>query len=93
MKQSQKETNDRLEERLNLKEEAKRQAEKARFNKDLDHFNDIRNSVRHRNKTHAELTQLMEGELQEFDDSHNEHLQNKQEVINERVQRIRDHLN
>jgi hypothetical protein len=55
MKAQQKEISDKYEERQNIKDEAKKIAEKARFTKDLEHFNDIRNIERNRYKTQAEL--------------------------------------
>ena len=92
MKQQMNQYNERADLVKKLKDDKRKQFESTRFQRDLDHYKALASAERNRNKTEAEMIRMMAEEIQEHNDALYEHEQNRQEQINERVQKVRDHL-
>ena len=92
MKQQMNQYNERADLVKKLKDDKRKQFESTRFQRDLDHYKALASVERNRNKTEAEMIRMMAEEIQEHNDALYEHEQNRQEQINERVQKVRDHL-
>ena len=92
LKQQMNQYNERADLVKKLKDDKRKQFESTRFQRDLDHYKALASAERNRNKTEAEMIRMMAEEIQEHNDALYEHEQNRQEQINERVQKVRDHL-